>query len=382
MSIGGDVTNASKLYVDGDAFVSDEVRICGTNDDPLITLDTDGRGSFAAGLSVLGQHPSGAGNLDKTDATLFPMLWATAGGHLRMSARGTATVPDPAEIIIKPGVVTIQHSQPNGSAAAGRESVFRISGAFSGNFSVDWVAYEEINPNFTNISGVFTKAFPLSASLVTGTFDNTAHFAAYQSALKSIVDDSTKPDTYQGFRSRLEKTDAISNAWHFYGQGDADSYFGGFVGIGTDTPNRLLTLADSAQPQLAFRVNDQEHLRIQSVANVSYIDFPNATLAFRSGIAGNVQCMKLTGGNNVEMYGDLSVNGTINGVFNLRMDPDNPAAYQSVFSTDEEGNQVEEQEYIGTTEDLLTIIEDLRARVATLEADHQTMMNNNNGGSY
>ena len=76
--------------------------------------------------------------------------------------------------------------------------------------------------------------------------------------------------------------------------------------------------------------------------------------------------------------GDVTSDGTIgfSGKFSLRMETDDPAAFQTTYTTDEEGNQVEQQEYIGTTEDLLTIIKDLRARLAALEADHATLMNN------
>ena len=66
--------------------------------------------------------------------------------------------------------------------------------------------------------------------------------------------------------------------------------------------------------------------------------------------------------------GDITCDGLINGAFSLRMDTDDPTAFQTTYSTDDEGNQVESQEYIGTTEDLLSIIKDLRARVAALEA--------------
>ena len=70
---------------------------------------------------------------------------------------------------------------------------------------------------------------------------------------------------------------------------------------------------------------------------------------------------------NISTPGDISA-GTINGSFSLRMQPDDPAAYQASYSTDEDGQQVEAQTYVGTTEDLLDIITDLRARVAALEA--------------
>ena len=65
--------------------------------------------------------------------------------------------------------------------------------------------------------------------------------------------------------------------------------------------------------------------------------------------------------------GDVTSDGTIDGAFSVRMQTDDPAAFQTTFSIDEEGNQVESQEYIGTKEDLLSIIKDLRARVTALE---------------
>ena len=66
--------------------------------------------------------------------------------------------------------------------------------------------------------------------------------------------------------------------------------------------------------------------------------------------------------------GDITCNGLINGAFSLRMQSDEPTAFQTTYTTDDEGNEVENQEYIGTTEDLLAIIKDLRDRVAALEA--------------
>jgi hypothetical protein len=70
--------------------------------------------------------------------------------------------------------------------------------------------------------------------------------------------------------------------------------------------------------------------------------------------------------------GDFTCDGLINGAFSLRMDTDDPAAFQTTFTTetDEEGNevQVENTEYIGTSENLLDIIRELRASNAALEA--------------
>jgi hypothetical protein len=80
--------------------------------------------------------------------------------------------------------------------------------------------------------------------------------------------------------------------------------------------------------------------------------------------------------------GDIQCDGNVNGSFSLRMQSDDPAAFTTTYSTDDEGNEVSNSVYQGTTEDLLSVIKDLRARVTALEADHMTLMNNNNGGSY
>ena len=64
---------------------------------------------------------------------------------------------------------------------------------------------------------------------------------------------------------------------------------------------------------------------------------------------------------------EVTVNGEVIGQFSLRMQTDDPAAFQTTYAIDDEGNQVESQTYTGTTEDLLSIIKDLRARVTALE---------------
>ena len=50
------------------------------------------------------------------------------------------------------------------------------------------------------------------------------------------------------------------------------------------------------------------------------------------------------------------------------MQSDDPAAYTTTVTTDEEGNEVSNSVYQGTTEDLLSIIKDLRARITELES--------------
>ena len=70
--------------------------------------------------------------------------------------------------------------------------------------------------------------------------------------------------------------------------------------------------------------------------------------------------------------GNIDCDGLINGAFSLRMESDDPAAFTTTLTTDEEGNEVSNSVYNGTTEDLLSIIKDLRARVTALEAAAQS----------
>ena len=69
--------------------------------------------------------------------------------------------------------------------------------------------------------------------------------------------------------------------------------------------------------------------------------------------------------------GNITCEGTVNGVFSVRTEVDDPAAYKTTvtnhYTQYGEKYQEEEKEYIGASEDLLTIIRDLRTRVSQLE---------------
>lgn len=74
------------------------------------------------------------------------------------------------------------------------------------------------------------------------------------------------------------------------------------------------------------------------------------------------------GGNAPNYFaGNIICNGTINGTVVLRMQSDDPAAFITTLTINEKGNEVSNEVYTGTTEDLLSIIKDLRARVTALE---------------
>ena len=72
----------------------------------------------------------------------------------------------------------------------------------------------------------------------------------------------------------------------------------------------------------------------------------------------------------LHVVGSIRATGPIFGnTYSVRMESDDPAAYQTSYSTDEDGNQVAEEVYNGTTEDLLAIIKDLRTRLAAVESN-------------
>ena len=78
---------------------------------------------------------------------------------------------------------------------------------------------------------------------------------------------------------------------------------------------------------------------------------------------------QIKGNGIIQLNANLNANGnSITGAtFFMATEADDPAAYQTTYSLDEDGQQVEEQEYIGATENLLEVIADLRARLAALE---------------
>ena len=107
----------------------------------------------------------------------------------------------------------------------------------------------------------------------------------------------------------------------------------------------------------------------------SFIQGKTGKLVFDHGSSGTTRFFGIDSSSGTEVENlayTISKDGSMKienmTTFNLQMESDDPAAFQTTYSTDEEGNQVENQTYIGTTEDLLSIIRDLRSRVDALEA--------------
>ena len=112
--------------------------------------------------------------------------------------------------------------------------------------------------------------------------------------------------------------------------------------------------------------NNVGEIRLNTGGNpVFYKGSDNVTI----NVANNTAPTQIKG--NAPLYVRRAVNADtttrISSETALELQGDDPTAYQTTYAVDEDGNQVEQQEYIGETETLLEIIRDLRARVEALE---------------
>ena len=89
-----------------------------------------------------------------------------------------------------------------------------------------------------------------------------------------------------------------------------------------------------------------------NAAQTTHTKDPEAEYGFRSLLQrkDDTETYNLYAAGTAPNYfaGDIDCDGLINGAFSLRMQTDDPAAFQTTYATDEEGNQVENQTYVGT----------------------------------
>jgi hypothetical protein len=185
------------------------------------------------------------------------------------------------------------------------------------------------------------------------------------------LDGSTQaPRNSYGFHSQMNKVAGGRESFGFYASGDAPNYFLGDTDFG-----------GSLYVRSAVTFNGGTAEAGGNVAGVKVVNENSNTCRLvieKQGGQNNSKAIQvLTDGgteqwsvqyNGVASFSAMS--GSLRDV-QIEMDADQPTAYTSTFAieTDEEGNevQVENSTYSGTTESLLEIIRDLRARVAALE---------------
>ena len=223
------------------------------------------------------------------------------------------------------------------------------------------------SPNQTRVSGttVFSNGISIS------NFDRIK--LNDDGRIDSIKYDSTKDVDYGG--------NAHSNIWQYRAGG---SFKGtGNNNAGSNCPSSFLSEPTNKQTS----IEHYAHFQAKTLTND-----PGCELTNQYGLFINPALIdratnnygifsRLNKGTNVNYFiyssgsansffqGDIDCNGTITGNFGLRMEADDPAAYNTVTTTDEDGNEVQTEEYTGTSEDLLDIVKDIRSRLAGIEAN-------------
>ena len=272
-------------------------------------------------------------------------------------------------------------------------SSFKGGAKVSGNFFVSTVSNAEFRGSLTDSNNAALKVSPYNAANTTdvcgiqvgqGSSQGYSRSGVYAGIRLLDFKTNTAGNTYIGIESNLTTSSTGTN-YNFYAAGTAPNYFAGNVGIGTDSPqakfvitndtgstsngmefdpdnsqggNRLLSYDRTSAQRTVFNL-DASEFNYKQVGNVTKVKIDST---------GNVGIGTTDPQATLDVSGDITCSGLINGAFSLRMESDDPAAFQTTYATDEEGNQVENQTYVGTTEDLLSIIKDLRARVAALES--------------
>ena len=118
-------------------------------------------------------------------------------------------------------------------------------------------------------------------------------------------------------------------------------------------------------------------IQLMNTEDWSGIQFAGATSNGTYGIrhTGNraVDIANANGHLRLNTSGDVVTSGTVNGAIvsssiTLQTEASNPASFQTTTETYNDGTEYEATTYVGETLDLLQVIQDLRARVAALEA--------------
>ena len=165
--------------------------------------------------------------------------------------------------------------------------------------------------------------------------------------------------TLTGFRSEIQSSDA-NNAYNFYAGGNAKNYFKGPMDIQGNTAGRISVVSlGSSCPSLEI-IRSNAASASQNAIEV----WSNDKASSPSDLQWKVSW---TG-----VASFSAINGALADV-QVQMQADDPAAFTTTFALDEDedGNeiQVENTTYSGTTESLLDIIRDLRARIEELESN-------------
>ena len=246
------------------------------------------------------------------------------------------------------------------------------------------VRFSTLGPTVQTSTGRFTVA---SAKITGSSVTNSQNIGLYISTV------SNSGNNYAIYTSTNAKN-------YFHGQTgirinrapEADLHVAGSVRFDrsstTDSQNIQFRLDDTANRIEAFtNTTNTKDLKITNTSPERGIVFQttfSTSQTYQDRViiekSGLVKILNLanngTGYVKVNNAGSLSFSATRTvaaGEVEVQMDSDDPASFQTTYvtETDPEGDeyQLAQQQYVGTTEDLLSIIKDLRARLAAIESN-------------
>jgi hypothetical protein len=290
---------------------------------------------------------------------------------------------------------------------------FRVNTQFNVGANLNGDQTRGFQFSFSHVNGDLYSAVDLICSRLgqTLTFDNAVadkDIAFFRTISNASQNTSGK---YVGYRASLSEAEntGTGGVYNFLATGNAPNLFYGSLGIkigrapeaslhtvgtirvdrsaGNDTQFVSLT-SDSTgmwlwgnspgeNPKPLKIVNNSPEQDIKFYTKYSTSQDVKERLAINKN--GVVKILNLAGNGSgyvtVTDSGNLGFSKTRTvaaGEVAVQLDSDDPASFQTSYVTevDSDGNeyQVPEETYVGSTEDLLSIIKDLRARVAALEA--------------
>ena len=417
----GDHTRFSKSTASGEfSFSNSTGELVRINKDGDVTFN-EGTGKISAGEGVftgMTTHEAGVSVTGGTAADVGPGIYKESSGGVDVANEDGSRI---ASFKLS-GRVGFPDATTAGLYLSNTPSTgSNTSYGVWANFNWSGVTGENVYSFYTGAySGAAIKNF--AGYQASGTSDNTKFDAtgSIQAGFWAKNTLSSAAELNAGFYSDVsDSTVPTRPSYNFFALGAAPNYFKGGLTLGglpgPEEAKLHIKSAGSTTNGTVARFDrsiniSTQHIKfvLDDTANYIYAtssnsnskglkivnESPAQTIAFSTKYStsqasaermiieanGAVKILNLAGNGDgyvkVNNLGTLTYSATRTvaaGEFAVQLDSDDPANFQSVYvtETDEDGNEVQtqEQQYTGTTEDLLSIIKDLRARIEELESN-------------